>query len=119
MQGMLSVQVLLKKALPMLRVWLIHSDVVGNEDEDEIALPDADGQRVVALATIVGARTITLDSMRYAILHSAVRDEELRAAGISLLYDVRSKVTCAVGWPVSPLDWPRECMSQMIPNWLY
>jgi HrpA-like RNA helicase len=87
MQEMLRLQVLLKKALPKLRVWLIHSDVIDNEDEDEIALPDADGQRVVALATVIGARSITLDGMRYAILHPAVRDEVLHASGISRLVD--------------------------------
>ena len=85
---MLSVQVLLKKALPKLRVWLIHSDAVGNEDEDEIDLPDADGgQRVVALATVIGARTIGFTGMKYAILHPAVRAEALHGSGISRLVD--------------------------------
>jgi hypothetical protein len=84
---MLRVQVMLRKALPSLTVWLLHSDTLGNEDETDIDLPDLDNERVVALSTIIGARTITFDKMRYAIVHPAVRVEVLHASGISCLCD--------------------------------
>ena len=78
---------MLRKAFPTLRVWLLHSDTLGNEDETEIDLPDLYNERVVALSTIIGARTITFDQMRYAIVHRAVRVEVLHASGTSGLCD--------------------------------
>ena len=59
----------------------------GNEVEDKVQFPKANGHRVVALATTIGARTITLENMKYAILHPAMRDEVLHASGISRLVD--------------------------------
>ena len=87
MQELLSVQILLKKALPTSRVSLLHRDAVGNEVDVEIALPDADNQPDVALSTIIGARTITFESMRYTILHPADRVEVLHASGSLRLDD--------------------------------
>jgi hypothetical protein len=83
LQEILQVQMLLKQRLPNLTIWLLHSDIVGNEDETEIVLPDSDNERVVALSTIIGARSITFDKMRYAIVHPAIRVEVLLSSGYS------------------------------------
>ncbi len=91
MQEMLTVQTRLKKALPSLRVILLHSDVIGSEDEEGIVCQDSNEQRVVALSTVIGARAITLD-MRYAILHPANKAEALHSSGLSqLIYGALSK----------------------------
>ncbi len=86
MQEMLTVQTRLKQALQSIRVILLHSDVIGNEDEEEILVQDNDEQRVVYLSTVIGARAITLD-MRYAISHQASRAEALHSSGLSQLID--------------------------------
>ena len=38
---------------------MLHSDVIGNEDEDLIETPE-DDDRLVVLSTIIGARSVTL-----------------------------------------------------------
>ena len=65
----------------------MDSDTLGNEDETEIDLPDLHDERVVALSTIIGARTITFAKMRYVIVHPAVRVEVLHASGTTGLCD--------------------------------
>ncbi len=81
LQDMLDVQSILKQRLPTLTIWLLHSDLVGNEDETKIDLKDTENKGVVALSTIIGARSITFDTMRYAIVHPAIRAEVLLSSG--------------------------------------
>ena len=56
---MCQVQKAFKKVHSTLKILMLHSDVIGNESEDLIDVPKDDG-RVVALSTVIGARSITI-----------------------------------------------------------
>ena len=62
---MLAVQKLVKEAEPTLHVVLLHSDVIGNEDEEDVYIRDAAGRRTLVLSTVTGAWTITLPKLKY------------------------------------------------------
>jgi hypothetical protein len=68
-------------------VCLLHSDAIGNEDETIQDVPEILNSRVVVLSTIIGARTITFATIRYVIVHPAVRAEVLHASGTTGLID--------------------------------
>ncbi len=84
---MLIVQGILKSKDASLKVYLLHSDAIGNEDETIQDVPEILDSRVVALSTIIGARTITFATIRYVIVHPAVRAEVLHASGTTGLID--------------------------------
>ena len=73
--------------IPKLNIMMLHSDVIGNENEDVIETPEDDG-RLVVLSTVIGARSITVDRLKYAILHPHVRSSSLHPTGISRIQDV-------------------------------
>ena len=58
-----------------------HVDEVETADEGN----GTDG--MVVLSTIIGARTVTLDTVRYAIIHPAVRTSKMHYSGIIQLAD--------------------------------
>ena len=66
---------------------LLHSDVIGNEDEEDVYIPDDAGRRTLILSTVIGARTVTLPKLKYAFIHPAVRTEVLHESGITRLSD--------------------------------
>ena len=68
---MCRVQQYLVKDNPGLHVVMLHSDAVGDVNEDGVAVSEVVGQ-TVALSTVIGARSITLEGMKYAIIHPHV-----------------------------------------------
>jgi ATP-dependent helicase HrpB len=66
-----TVQHDLMEAHPGLYVLLLHSEVVGDVNEDKQTVSAVDGPMVV-LSTVIGARSITLEGMKYAIIHPHV-----------------------------------------------
>jgi HrpA-like RNA helicase len=79
----LSVQKLLIEARADIQIPLLHSDCIGNDDEEQLArLDDGSGRPIVSLATTIAARTVTLENMKYAIIHPAVRVGAMHASGI-------------------------------------
>ena len=67
---------------------MLHSDVIGTEDEDPIAKPEDENARVVVLSTIIGARSVTIPGLKYAILHPHVRSSSLHPTELSRILDV-------------------------------
>ena len=67
---------------------MLHSDVIGTEDEDHIAKPEKDEDPKVVLSTIIGARSVTITGLKYAILHPHVRSSSLHPTGISRILDM-------------------------------
>ena len=88
MQEILTVQSYLKQRMPELRVWKLHSDVIDDTDEAMPEMLDVAGNRKVVLSTVIGARTVTLEDIRYVFVHPAIREEVLHASGIKKLVDV-------------------------------
>ena len=90
---MLTVQKLLyeagaKNQNVACQVPLLHSDHIGCDEESELAaLDDGGGLPIVALSTLIAARSVTLESMKYVIIHPAVRASAMHASGISYLLD--------------------------------
>ena len=72
-----------------------------NEDEEDIA-DEVDGKNgMVVLSTIIGARTVTLNTVRYAVIHPAVRVSYMHYSGIIQLMETpitRPHCACEV-WP--------------------
>ena len=77
-----EVQYRIKTEVPECTILILHSDCMGNEDEeeirDEVVVPDG----VVVLSTTIGSRTVTLDTVRYVIIHPAVRTSRMHRSGI-------------------------------------
>ena len=69
---MCRVQQDLMEANPGLHVLMLHSDAVGDVNEDKVAVSEVVGQ-MVALSSVIGARSITLEGMKYVIIHPHVR----------------------------------------------
>ena len=57
----------------------VHMD---HEDEEDIADEVEETNGMVVLSTIIGSRTVTLDTVRYAIIHPAVRTSRMHRSGI-------------------------------------
>ena len=84
MHEMVQVEKALNEKHPKLDVMLLHSDVIGTEEEDPIAKPaDKKALRVV-LSSIIGARSVTIDGLKYAILHPHVRTSSLHLSLIHI-----------------------------------
>ena len=81
-----TVQHDLMEAHPGLYVLLLHSEVVGDVNEDKQTVSAVDGPMVV-LSTVIGARSITLSGMKYVIIHPYVRSSSLHASGITIIRD--------------------------------
>ena len=69
---MCQVQRDLMEAHPGLYVLMLHSEVAGDVNEDKVVVSEVVGQ-MVALSTVIGARSITLEGMKYVIVHPHVR----------------------------------------------
>ena len=52
---------------------LAPGDCMDNEDEEDIADEAEETNGMVVVSTLIGARTVTLETVRYAIIHPAVR----------------------------------------------
>ena len=83
---MCRVQQDLMEANPGLHVLMLHSDAVGDVNEDKVAVSEVVGQ-VVALSSVIGARSITLEGMKYVIIHPHVRSSSLHPCGFSRFRD--------------------------------
>ena len=58
-----------------------------NEDEEDLA-DEVDGKNGMdELSTIIGARTVTLNTVRYAVIHPAVRVSYMHYSGIIQLME--------------------------------
>ena len=58
-----------------------------HEDEEDIA-DEVDGKNgMVALSTLIGARAVTLNTVRYAVIHPAVRVSYMHYSGIIQLME--------------------------------
>ena len=63
----------IKSVVQSCKIHGLHSDCMDNEAEKDMA-DDVDGKNgTYELCTIIGARTVTLDTVRYVIIHLAVR----------------------------------------------
>ncbi len=80
------VQQTLIAANPLLHVLMLHSDVVGDVNEDKVQVSEMVGP-TVALSSVIGARSITLEGMKYVIIHPHVRTSSLHASGLSRIRD--------------------------------
>ena len=58
-----------------------------HEDEEDIADEVNGTDGMVVLSTIIGSRTVTLDTVRYAIIHPAVRTSRMHSSGIIQLVE--------------------------------
>ena len=83
---MCQVQQDLLKAFPRLNVLMLHSELVGDENEDKVVMSEVDGQMVV-LSTVIGARSVSLSGMKYVITHPQMRCSALRASGFTRIKD--------------------------------
>ena len=70
----------LMEAHPGLYVLMLHSEVVGDVNEDKVVVSEVVGP-MVALSTVIGARSITLGGMKYVITHPHVRSSSLHHSG--------------------------------------
>ena len=70
-----------------LDIVILHSDSVGDEDEDAADVSSVDNALPVILSTVIGARTLTYKNLRFCIIHPACRSESLHPSGIKRLQD--------------------------------
>ena len=71
---MCQVQHDLMEAHPGLYVLMLHSEVVGDVNEDKVVVSAVEGQMVV-LSTVIGARSITLEGMKDCRFHADIWDQ--------------------------------------------
>jgi len=81
------VESFLRNGSPKVRVSILHSDCIGCEEEEDVALGAEDLSPHAILSTIVGARSVTYYNLKYAIIHPAMRAEVLGPSGLSRMTD--------------------------------
>ena len=64
----------LVKDNPGLHVVKLHSDAVGDVNEDKVVVSAVEGPMVV-LSTVIGARSITLEGMKDCRFHADIWDQ--------------------------------------------
>ena len=67
------------------RIWnifILHRDYMDHEDQEDTADEGNGTDGMVVLSTIIGSRTVTLDTVRYAIIHPAVRTSRMHSSGM-------------------------------------
>ena len=64
-------------------ILIMHSEILGNDvDENNVKVPDEETNvRTIVLATLIAARTVTFDNMKYVIIHPAVRTASVHGSG--------------------------------------
>ncbi len=75
-----------------LRIVILHSEVIGTEEERDVddESPDLSANApLVTLATVIGAKGVTLETTRYAIIFPTTRSAVLWPSGTSRLADER------------------------------
>ena len=65
LQEILRLRELIKGAEKNVCVWLLHSDIVGTDQEEDQELADPRTAPLIALSTILGATAVTLPNIRY------------------------------------------------------
>ncbi len=70
-----------------LHVLMLHSEVVGDVNEDIVPMTPMEGQNTVVLSSVIGARSITLKRIKYVIIHPLVRTSSLHASGLTRIRD--------------------------------
>ena len=80
-------QLLIKAVAQTCKIVILHSDCIDHKDEEEIPNEVASGVKMVVLSTIIGARTVTMGTVRYAIIHPAIRISQMHHSGIMKLVD--------------------------------
>ena len=83
----MEVQQLIKALKPACKIIILHSGCIDHKDEDEIPDEVASKEKMVVLSTIIGSRTVTMSTVRYAIIHPAIRRSEMHDSGIMRLVD--------------------------------
>ena len=83
----LEVQLLIKAVAQTCKIVILHSDCIDHTDEEEIPNEVASGVKMVVLSTIIGSRTVTMGTVRYAIIHPAIRISQMHHSGIMKLVD--------------------------------
>ena len=63
----------IKSVVQVCKILGLHRDCMDNEDEEDIADEAEETNGMVVVSTIIGARTVTLETVRYAIIDPAVR----------------------------------------------
>ena len=78
----------IKSVVQSCKIHGLHSDCMDNEDEEDLA-DEVDGKNGTdELSTIIGARTVTLTTVRYAIIPPAVCTSKMHYSGIIQLADI-------------------------------
>ena len=77
-----EVQYRIKTVARECKILILHSDCMGSADEEEIRDEAVAPDGMVVLSTIIGSRTVTLDTVRYVIIHPAVRTSRMHRSGI-------------------------------------
>jgi hypothetical protein len=70
-------------------ILIMHSEILGNDvEENKAKVPDEETDvRTIVLATLIAARTVTFDNMKYVIIHPAVRTASVHGSGSKTLVD--------------------------------
>ena len=70
-------------------ILIMHSEILGNDvEENNVKVPDEEADvRTIVLATLIAARTVTFDNMKYVIIHPAVRTASVHGSGSKTLVD--------------------------------
>ena len=84
-QEMLRLRELIKGTETKVCVWMLHSEIVGTDQEEDQDVEDPEGAPLIVLSTIVGPRGVTLPKIRYVFLHPHMRAEALHSSGLSQL----------------------------------
>eukprot|EP00959_Pyramimonas_sp_CCMP1952_P461766 9482150-Pyramimonas_sp.AAC.1 len=88
MQEILEVEKLIKNATQNVIITLLHSDIIGNEDEETNTTDEANAlgadppQNHIILSSIVGARSVTYYNLKYVLIHPHMRSDVLGASGL-------------------------------------
>ena len=83
---MLIVQKDLLQNFPNLIVLLLHSEMIGDDNQEQVVLSDETGPMVV-LSTVIGARSVFLRVMKYVIIHPQMRCSFVHASEITRIRD--------------------------------
>ncbi len=93
LQAIRKVEKFLRELRPEAEITILHSEVLGNEEEeDENTLPSNDVEEKAILSTAIGARSITSEDVKYVLIHPAMRSEGVNASGLKRLMDQRLSV---------------------------
>ena len=76
------VESLLRLSNRSIRISILHSDVIGTEEEEDVALGAERGSGHAILSSVVGARSVTFTDLQCAIIHPSMRAEVVGPSGL-------------------------------------